>query len=66
VSLQLLNDVLDMLDATVVSGGRLDFTCHCCGGDDGDLGGDREVIHATDCAYLALRARLVTALTVPA
>jgi hypothetical protein len=59
----LLTDALAMLERNIISGGRLDYMCGECGGDDGSYGGARDVTHAPDCAYVALVARLKEATT---
>lgn len=60
--LLLLNDTLLMLESCIVTGGRLDYMCAECGGDDGGLGGDKRVQHGPGCAFIALREKIDTEL----
>ncbi len=53
----IVDEAMWMLDGCVVSGGRLDIMCSQCGGDDGNLGGERNVTHKPDCRYLRLTAK---------
>ncbi len=63
--LLLLAEATQMLRSCVVSGGRFDYMCSQCGGDDGDLGGDPNVTHKPGCPYVKLKAQVDAVMQCP-
>lgn len=49
---ELLASAAALLQEFAVAGGRLDYMCQACGGDDGDLGGSRVVTHHPECRFM--------------